>query len=290
MASQVYFGNAQHQTWIKSPTSGMGASSTGFVNTQQALNGRAFVKRSRASHREFSPSWVGSLSSTELSLQTIKDFADGVYGDGPFYWLDPFATNQNLLAPHWAAPGLAEKDWPTLDTEIIPTFDTTSIVNGYPATYAIYETAGAHTSTRVFRIIIPTGYVLKFGWHGPTAATAANEKGIKLIPYTRAGVAGTALTPDGIATSSTVRVNTTVNGTTYGYVDIMLSTSEPATVQISGMIAQVIPSTDSVETGGFISGKGTTGLEFGSFPQIEYYSSAINDGQIGMSASFIEVN
>jgi len=55
------------------------------------------------------------------------------------------------------------------------------------------------------------------------------------------------------------------------------------------MIAQVLPENASVTSGGFISGRGTTGLEFSSFPQIEYYSSAVNSGQIGLSVSMAEV-
>lgn len=47
MASQVYFGNASKQTWIKAPASGMKASSSSLITEQQLLNGRTFVNRSR---------------------------------------------------------------------------------------------------------------------------------------------------------------------------------------------------------------------------------------------------
>jgi hypothetical protein len=36
-------------------------------------------------------------------------------------------------------------------------------------------------------------------------------------------------------------------------------------------------------------GRGTIGLEFASFPEIEYYSANINDGQVGMSVTLAEV-
>jgi hypothetical protein len=55
------------------------------------------------------------------------------------------------------------------------------------------------------------------------------------------------------------------------------------------MIAQILPNGNSVASGGFISGSGTTGLEFSQFPEIEYYSSKINSGQIGMSVTWTEV-
>jgi len=55
------------------------------------------------------------------------------------------------------------------------------------------------------------------------------------------------------------------------------------------MIAQILPSSASPSLGGFISGRGTTAVEFGSTVNIEYYSSAINDGQVGLSTEWIEV-
>jgi len=104
MASEVYFGNATKQTWIKSPQSGMQADSQGWVSEQQLLSGRTSIKRSKASHRRFDMNWFGSLNSESLnsSLHTIKDFADGVYGDGPFFWNDPYAMKSNMFSPGWA--------------------------------------------------------------------------------------------------------------------------------------------------------------------------------------------
>jgi hypothetical protein len=50
----------------------------------------------------------------------------------------------------------------------------------------------------------------------------------------------------------------------------------------------LLPSGISPSIGNFIPGRGTTGLQFASFPEIEYYSASVNDGQIGMSATFAE--
>ena len=115
MAGQVYFGNTNYQTFIPSPQTGMEAGAEGYVSEVPFLNGRAFVKRSRASHRVFNPSWLGSVNNPTLAngLQVIKNFQDGVYGDGPFYWTDPYASEQNILPPHFAMPALTEKDWPS---------------------------------------------------------------------------------------------------------------------------------------------------------------------------------
>jgi hypothetical protein len=65
--------------------------------------------------------------------------------------------------------------------------------------------------------------------------------------------------------------------------------SSPCTFHITGLIAQLLKTGVTPEPGRFFSGRGTTGLEFLSTPEIEYYSAVINDGQIGMSANFVEV-
>jgi hypothetical protein len=289
MAGQVYFGTADKQTWIKAPATGMKASSNSWGTRSQLLDGRAYVRRSNQSHRQYDATWVGSLNDSDLStsLQTIKNFADGLYGDGPFYFVDPFAADQNVMPPHWAAPMLAEKGWLTLTEDIDPTFTAAAINNQFPVKYASYVTTDDFISEDKITLIIPTGYKLAFGWHGPSAGSST---GIRIVPYKRAdGLADTAINPTKITAGGTVRTNTIVSGTTYSRVEIFLATTTASTVNITAMIAQIIPTTASVAAGGFIAGKGTTGLDFAASPTIDYYSSAINNGQIGMSATWVEV-
>lgn len=293
MASQVYFGNANKQTWIKSPSSGMNASSKGWGATTELLNGRASVAKSNGSHRVLNPSWVGSLNANDLSesLQTIKDFSDGIYGDGPFYWIDPFAAATNILPPHWAAPILTQKDWPSLAPGVEMTVSSFESDSSFPKAVS-YHITSAYESTNKLTIIIPSGYKLHFGWHGLRGFSSGY--GVRIVPYLRStGQADTALNPLQLSTDSTIRTNTQVNGTTYSKVEIFIALSSPLNssenISIAGMIAQVLPATSSVASGGFISGRGTTALEFSSKPTIEYYSSNINNGQIGMSAEWTEV-
>lgn len=290
MAGKVYFGNKNKQQWIKSPASGLKAGVIGYVSETQLLNGGASLRRSKASHRKFSASWNGSMNSAvaEENLYTIKDYSDGLYGDGPFYWLDPFAMNQNVLPPHWAAPMLAENDWTDLSNgAITPAFTASNVNNHYPIKYAEYETTDNYESTLKLTVIIPTDYALNFGWHGPSGSSSS---GIRIVPYLRStGAADTALNPTRIDAGGTTRTNTKIRGDLYSYVEIFLATTTASTVKITGMIAQVLPENSTVATGGFISGRGTSGLEYATFPQIDAYSSAINDGWIGMSVDWVEV-
>jgi hypothetical protein len=289
MSSQVYFGNATKQLWIKAPTSGMSASQQGWSVETPLLNGMTSVRRSKAAHRRFSPSWVGPANATDLSdsLNTIKDFADGLYGDGPFYWLDPYAAKTNVLPENWAAPMLTEKDWPSIASGLIPTFTAATVANNFPIKYATYTTTGEYASTKKLILIIPNGYKLAFGWHGPSTGATT---GVRIVPYKRTdGTADTALNPTKITAGGTTRTNTIISGTAYSRVEIFLATGSSATLNITAMIAQILPTGDGVASGGFISGRGTTGIEFNTRPKIEYYSANINDGQIGLAVDWIEV-
>lgn len=289
MSSQVYFGNATKQLWIKAPASGMSADVQGWSAETTLLNGMTSIRRSNAGHRRFSPSWIGPVNATDLSesLNTIKDFADGLYGDGPFYWVDPYAAKTNILPENWAAPMLTQKDWPSIVSGIVPTFTEASVANNFPIKYASYVTTDGYESTKKLTLIIPTGYKLSFGWHGPSAGSST---GVRILPYKRSnGIADPALNPAKITAGSANRVNTNISGTTYSRVEIFIATTSASTVNITGMIAQIIPDAESVINGGFISGRGTSAIEFNTRPKIEYYSANINNGQVGMSVEWVEV-
>jgi hypothetical protein len=217
----------------------------------------------------------------------VKDFADGLYGPGPFFWNDPYAVDSNILPASWAAPMLTENDWPNFASEIIPTYTAAAVANNYPSKYATFTTAAAYESTTKLTIIIPTGYKFHFGWHGPAGGSTT---GIRLVPYKRSDrTADTALNPTMITAGGTLETNTTISGTVYSRVEIFVASSAAATINVTAMIGQILADGRSVQENGFISGRGTTGLEFASLPEIEYYSAAINNGQIGMSATFAEI-
>jgi hypothetical protein len=223
----------------------------------------------------------------DASLQKIRNFATGIYGDGPFYFLDPFSLNQNVLPEHWSAPMLGGNDWPQLDDSVTVTYHSEAANNDYPSKFARFAAGDLFASEKKQVIIIPEGYKLHFGWHGPAASSSL---GIRIVPYVRStGAAATAINPTRLNAGGTRRTNVSVNGNTYSYVEIFLAIEEAADIDVTAMIAQVLPEDQVPETGGFIVGKGTSGLEFLSAPDIDYYSSEINDGQIGMAATWVEV-
>lgn len=290
---KVYFGNADKQLWIPAPQTGMGASSTARIVEQQFLSGRSMILRSQASARRFEASWLGGMNEPELedSLQTIKDFFDGVYGDGPFYWIDPYASKTNVLPTHWAAPGLARKDWPELAQFAAASFpDTANNLLDYPTKsvrYNITETTEVE-SNRKLTLIIPRGYTLHFGWHGEVVS---GDGGIRIKRFARTNGTESTVDANVIGMTSSNRTNVAVSGDIYSRVEIYVYKEAGAASEfiVSGAIAQILDSSVFPEPGGFLSGRGTTAVEFSSAPQIEYYSANIGNGRIGLSISFQEV-
>ena len=294
MAQTAYFGNTTYGVFVKAPQSGMSANPVGHSSRMDFLNGGVSVRRSNRSHREFNMSWNGQMNGTDTTqnLQIIKDFYDGIYGEGPFYWLDPFAANTNILAPHYAAPMLSELDWPSLSATVPPTFVTGSYANGFPIKRAVYSLPAGHSDTKKLTIIIPSTHTLHFGWHATSAGvTAATSAGIRITPYNLSGVAQTAVNPTSLLAGGTTRTNQTFAGSSVSRVDIYLANGNGGIVSANlvAMMAQILPTGSSVASGGFISGRGTTQLEFSEAPTINYISSAINNGFIEMSANFVEV-
>lgn len=291
MERKVYFGNSTKQLWIPAPRTGLSASSSGFFTDSQLLSGRAFIKRSKASHRRFSPAWVGPLNASSVndSLHTIKDYFDGIYGDGPFYWLDPYAIDTNLLAPNWASPMLSQNGWDSISSVGTASLvDTETNVRNYPyKSLRLSFSASVQESTESFRIILPESHRLHFGWHGEQNSGSAT---IILRCYDRDTGTATDVSTEPLAVTSSIRTNTQVRGRDYSMVDIIVKNTAASTsvIGIAGMIAQVLPELSAVEQGDFISGRGTKGLLFSSAPSITYISARINEGHVELATDFIE--
>lgn len=299
--SGVYFGNDIHQAWIKAPQTGLKAINQGWASETQLLNGRTHIRRSEASHRRFTMNWLGSMNDVGNSLHIIKDFADGLYGDGPFFWNDPYATTSNLFDPTWASPaltigsniaGICPDGVGVTKSKILTSSEegVTALGNntqGYPAYTAKFVAPGSATlESNKFTFYIPDGYTLWLGMHGSHGtAGAASYK-----PY-RDGNAGTVANMTPLTVATTTRVNTSISSSTADKVEVYLRkiTSGSCTFYVNAFMAQLLKTGVSPEQGKFISGRGTTGLQFASLPEIEYYSATINSGQIGISLTMAEI-
>lgn len=60
------------------------------------LGGRRFVRSAPRGHREWPLTAAGGYAN---ELAAVQLFADGSWGDGPFWWLSPWAVGVNALTP-----------------------------------------------------------------------------------------------------------------------------------------------------------------------------------------------
>lgn len=163
---QMYFGTRERMTWIPCPAIDADLSKVGWSAAGRYLNGGGWVRRSATAGKTYRFSW--NLME-QAELRKFLDYADGLYGQGPFYFIDPFAT-ENVLPAYWASPRLAALDAPPLVTDHRPTLvDTPDNNYGYPTKSAVY-TVDADDEFSEIWLPVPEGYTLHFGAHGSADA------------------------------------------------------------------------------------------------------------------------
>jgi hypothetical protein len=299
---KVWFGNQRYGTWIKAPLADMNASSTGFSSEQTFNNGGSFVKSSFGSARSFDLSWNGDMD----ELQVIKNFKDGIYGGGLIYWEDPYA--KNILPPHWAAPMLTVRDWPSLissDNKPTPVTHTVTAKN-LPYQSAVYTVTNTTETNRSLTIMIPEEHFLRMGFVYSATGTAS----IKAVPILFDGTEGTTVTLSQLAYNvsslyDSVASFSNVTGASprVKAVRIYISKSDatPSTVTIRGGIATYhVSSTDAghgheAYTMGFAygatwtAGQGSTGCVMSNVPSIEYKNIVGTKRLITMNTQLKEV-
>lgn len=274
---QVWFGTKEYAQWIADPAVNMEAGKTGYSGVANFLNGGAWVRRSKAAARKFSFSWT---TKKRDRVQAILDYADGVYGPGPFYYCNPFAMNRNMLPAYFAAPYMNGYDGPALVDGNRPTLTSTGpVTNGYPLESAIYNVNTGSSVPSVF-IPIPPGHRAHVGVHG---ANLSGNTQVVVREHSGSSVgsnigmtwlAKTAAPTNWISSSGRTGITVALNATTNG------------SMRIDGMVVQVLPEGAVSPVGGFVSGWGTSGLSFVDQPVVSEYSAALD--MVGVSAEMIE--
>lgn len=109
--AKMWFGNRNYMTWVECPAVSIDASRFGWNSQTNYLNGGTYVRSSVGGHKEYSLNWN---MTTRDNIRIITDFAEGIYGQGPIYWGDPFTMNKNALPQYWATPSLNAYDGPVI--------------------------------------------------------------------------------------------------------------------------------------------------------------------------------
>jgi len=272
MYGKVWFGTREYMQWVPAPAVEVDATRQGFAATTNFLNGGAQIRRSKTSARRYSFSW--NLQRRE-DITPVLDYADGIYGKGHVYYVDPFAADRNMLPPYWAAPYMNYYDGPVMVDGKRPELVTNgSVTNGYPLESARYTVTDDSTAPRIY-IPIPPGYTAHVGVHG---TLEDGDAGMSAY-YAGAEHPITLLSP-----SSAMRTNMMITGQD-GF-ELKFNSSDEGVLRLDGMIVQVLPNGAVPPSGGFISGQGTSGLEFENQPAISQYNAVMD--RIGVTADLIE--
>jgi hypothetical protein len=283
---RIYFGTKERMVWVRAPQVDYDASKIGWEGgTTQFLNGGAYVRRSTTAHKQYNFTWT-NLSRDEIRL--INDFADGVYGDGPIYFIDPFAADKNVLPQYWATPRLVFKDAPVLSGQDRNGFIQYPIALnnslGYPtaAPQYVWDTSWPAAILRpTLYIPVPTGYTLWFGAHG--YATSASTSALNATPDSDVPAQLEILDVNNQQTFNySWDGSSTLTGVTFNFG----ATASPASAIISGMVAQVLPTGVTPTANGFISGQGNGGVRFATQPQRQDYSAARD--MVSLTAQLVE--
>jgi hypothetical protein len=279
MMRTMWFGTRRYARWIKTHSPGSEYTALSHLTRLEYLNGGVGLRRSAGSHEELTLTW-NRLS--EQDAREIADFAYGVYGDGPFYLSDPGTQRLNVLNKAWSMPALGAKDAPPLAGTVRPSLVNNALLTlGYPAQMAQYLLTAAD-ARRTFYLPIPPGHTAWVGVHGDTGSTL----GLRAQPTLNGTATGAATTIPATSVTSTTRVTHSfpAPGEQAG-LEISIAPGA-GRFAVAGIIAQILPTGTTPETGGFISGQGMTGADIEGVVRPTPYSYAHNS--YGLSMKLVE--
>src|SRR5690606_9592986 len=103
MMRKMWLATRQFARWVKVHSPGSGYDNLGYSERLDYLNGGVGMRGSLASHGERTLVWNRV---TAEEAREIADFADGMYGNGPYYLIEPVSATQNVLDKQWAPTAL----------------------------------------------------------------------------------------------------------------------------------------------------------------------------------------
>ena len=291
--NNLWFGTLNRFSWVPTPNRGADVSPVGWQAGGELLSGGAWQLHSFNSAKNYQFEWP--TSSSREAAQLIKSYADGTYGRGLIYFVDPLIYDVNVLPAMWADPSMAvSSEAETLVPGVIPTGTPTSGFGSFdlPVSSAFYNLTPLGVSSvsllddsnSVF-IPIPEGFQLNLG----AFYTATGSAGVFTSPVAIGGsVSGLTSVP-----ASTGALFTAIRTTAPGQVGVRLWVGKTgggaAAVGLAAVHARL--AAVGVDPGGperWLGGQGHSGCRFTTFPTY-VNSSGTNGGQVQYAASFREV-
>lgn len=293
--NNLWFGTEQAFGWFPTPLRGADVSPQGWNDGGLLLNGGGYQLNSFGSHKNYIFEWP-SVSSREVA-QRMKSYADGTYGRGLIYFVDPLIYNTNVLPAMWADPSMGlGYEGASLVYNVDPVSLPTSgwQINNLPVNSAYYDLGGIASGWRgkeeaVF-IPIPEGHYLALGAIYASTGTG----GVFCRLQNSSGALGATATLPGIAANATTIHNVTLaqgSHTSGVWVYVGKSAAGSASVTLSALSARVIDLTrfkPSDVEGPWIGGQGHSGCRFVGKPTY-MNNTGVDGGQVSFAASFREV-
>jgi len=290
--NQIWFGiPGQHMQWCPAPLAGALSSNINTVQSIAFENGGADVVRSKQYRKQYAFSFTGLAKDLD-GIGVYNKFASGFYGDGLFYFSDPYAWETNLFPAGWASPGLVEQGWENI-YDVVPTFANTSS-NSYnqpkrSAVFSVTTTANAvpTVGNGVAYIVIPPTHTLNVGVSGSATGTAV----VRVVPINADGTDDTAVDLTLLDPTASTRMNATFAGSSYQAVKVYITrtTTTASTITIASMMARLVETGGSLTlTGSHMPGEGHTGLEFTDEAREETYTYMYPPRK-GLSTTLMEV-
>jgi hypothetical protein len=277
MSSCFYIGTREYMFEMRAPSINVPSSKNSFFNELNFINGGTSVRSSVAAHKRYDMTW-NLIDRDEARI--LLDLADGIYGNGPIYWLDPIAADRNMLPQQMASPFQASIDGIPLNNGERPIrISTPNNSLFFPVFSARYDVTASNT--KFVWVPIPPGHTAHIGVYGEDVSGGK----MLAIPTTQSGAAvvSTELTLMSVTDDS--RFNHTISASD-GYNGFLLGLGGEGQITLTAAMVQVLEDGVTPETGGFISGQGHSGVRFVGQPVYTPYSAALD--KVGVVASFAE--
>lgn len=234
----MYFGTRDRMAWVACPAVERDSGAVGWSESGTYLNGGAFVARSKGSHRVHEMAW-NMVSRKEAGL--IESFASGVYGAGPYYWIDPMAADHNVLPTNWAYPAQELDTGIPLTDSTLGTFVATPAGNDSLPLKSMQYVLPTGSVGKKMWVPIPPGHTLHFGAYGSTSGSGT----VFATPYGRNGATGSRVPTQLADPSGNVWATSSWSGDVYAGVEFDVGSSgtpvrnlvtNPAMVATSGTV------------------------------------------------------
>ena len=270
---KLWWGTRERMTWIPCPAINAGLGSSRWLATGGFLNGGAFQRQSTIGAKTYSFAWNPQEAE---NLYELDGYFDGIHGQGPFYFVDPFAADSNMLPSFLASPSTMAGDAPNFGgTQRVSRVLTGTNPQGYPAQSGQFIVGAAFGPYKSYIFPVPPDHQLHLGIHGSASGTAR----VRVRPV---GGAYSDLAMLPVATVQ--RTNTVLAGNAW----YEISVGGEGTLTLAGLIGQILPTGQTVEPGDFIPGRGNTGVRISGNPSVTGYSAALTNASVGMTAEFVE--